>query len=46
MYIIGEELRIKEDGTKVFIGEILETGYTAENESWMELQEDLDKHDV
>lgn len=29
-----------------FFGEIIETGYYAENESWMELQKELDEHDV
>lgn len=42
MYILSE--RIQDDGTKIFIGEILETGYKAENESWIKLQKDLDEH--
>ena len=45
MYIIGEELHIKEDETKIFHGEVLETGYEAENESYIELQADLELHD-
>lgn len=46
MYIIGGELHIKKDGTKVFHGEVLETGYESENESFIELQADLELHDT
>ena len=39
MYIINQ----KEDG--IYFGEILESGYYAENKSWIELQKELDKND-
>jgi hypothetical protein len=47
---MGREARrmyvISQYDNGVFFGEILETGYYAENESWMEVQKELEEHDI